>query len=213
MTEPAVDTAEPTNERASVVAQGVVLGILVLVGALALTAIVLVAHARLSTTTATDGQDMSLLNRGLIGSGFGSTSPTQTALGQGPVADIAAALVAKSFSFTPDKFDQQVAAAKQLMTAGMQQQYTQQLATQQTQKAVRLGLTVKTTLVHLNNDPSKIAFIGVTSLTATSGEFLIYMQRAVTRTGSSQEQVTQFVLDVTVARIGNSWMLSSVQTI
>lgn len=202
-----------SSGRAQQTSRLAVLGVLAVVGALAIATIVLIAMPRLSNTTASNGQDMSDLNRGLIGSGFGSTSPAQTASGQGPVADIAVGLVARAFSFTSADFDKQVAAAEATMTVSMKQKYTQTLKQEQTQQAIALGLTVTTSLMHLNNDPKQVGFVGVRSLTATKGEFVMYMQRQTTTAGSNQAQATAFLLDVTVVKIGNTWVLSDVGTI
>lgn len=189
------------------------LGVLSAVAVLAIATIVLISVSRLSNTTASNGQDMSDLNRGLIGAGFGNTSAAQTAKGQGPVADIAVNLVSQAFSFSPGDFDKQVAAAEALMGASMKQQYVTTIKDQQLQAAINDGIIVTTSLLHLNNDPKQVGLIGVESVTSTHGRFLMYMQRQATTKGSTQAQATVFLLDVTVDRIGNTWILSDVKTI
>lgn len=203
---------EETAEQGGLSSQAAVLAVLVLVGVLALTAIVFVARDRLNSTIASDGQDTSTATLGLTPQGFvGSSRATVTA---NPVALIAANLMAKSISFTPQDFDKQVAAAKQLMSVSMQQRYDVQLKQQNTRAlVVGGGMTVTTSLVHYKGLASGYAYLGVVSLTQTSGEFLMLMQRATTTASSKQAQVTPFMLDVTVAKIGNTWILSDVQGI
>ena len=200
---------EPQGSRASQIA---VLAILLLVGALALTAIIFIAHDRLDSPIASDGQDASAATLGLTAQGFATPSAkTRASL---PVALIAADLMAKSFSFTPQAFDQQVAAAKKVMSVAMQQRYAVQLKQQNTRALVVGGkMTVATSLVRYKGLAAGYPYIGVVSLTQTSGEFLMLFQRATTAVGSKQAQVSPFMLDVTVAKIGNTWILSDVQGI
>lgn len=199
-------------ERGSLTSQAAALAVLLVVGILALTAIVFVARDRLDSTIASDGQDTSAATLGLTQQGF--VESTRRPPAATPVALIAANLMAKSFSFTPRDFDKQVAAAKQVMNVAMQQRYAAQLEQQNTRAlVVGRGVTVTTTLVHYKGLASGFAYLGVVSLTQTSGEFLMLFQRATTAAGSKQAQVAPFMLDVTVAKIGNTWVLSDVQGI
>lgn len=203
----AEETTEPQAGRTSQLA---ILAILALVGLLALTAIIFIARDRLNSTIAGDGQDTSTATLGLSPQGFLAPS---TATGK-PVALVAADLMAKSFSFSPQGFDQQVAAAKKVMSVAMQQRYDVELKQQNTRAMVVGGrMTVTTSLVHYKGLASGYPYLGVVSLTQTSGEFVMLFQRATTAAGSKQTQVTPFMLDVTVAKIGNTWILSDVQGI
>jgi len=201
---------ESVKQRPAV-SQWAVLAILVVVGALALTAVIFVINNRLNTTVASDGQDTATVNLGLTQQGFlGSATPSRPTT---PVAEIAADLMEKAFSFTPSGFDAQVAAAKKSMNASMQQRYSLQLTQQNTRALVTGGMVVTTSLAHYKGDPKNYAYLGVVSLTPTSGEFLMLFQRATTTPGSKQAQVSPFMLDVTVAKIGSTWVLSDVQGI
>jgi cytoskeletal protein RodZ len=205
-------TPEPVTEQGGMSSQIAVWAVLALVGVLALTAIIFIARDRLDSTIASDGQDTSAVTLGLTQQGF--TESTHSTGGATPVALIAANLMSKAFSFTPQGFDKQVAAAKQMMNVAMQQRYAVQLKQQNTRaRVVGGGMTVTTSLVHYKSLASGYPYLGVVSLTPTSGEFLMLFQRATTAAGSKQTQVTPFMLDVTVAKIGNTWILSDVQGI
>jgi hypothetical protein len=168
-----------------------------------------VARDRLDSAIATDGQDMSQPTLGLTDQGFVGVTPANPEA----VAQIAATLMTKAFSFTPKGFDAEVAAAKKSMNASMQQRYATQLQQQNTRALVTSGMRVTTSLVHYKGDVAKYAYLGVVSLSKTSGEFLMLFQRATTAAGSRREQVAPFMLDVTVAKIGNTWILSDVEGI
>lgn len=200
------------DERGAAVSQIAILAIMIVVGLLAAVAAVFVVHHRLTTEIASDGQDTSASNLGLSAQGFLGT-PAQGTQKSTPVAQIAATLMAKAFSFTPQGFDAQVAAAKKSMNASMQQRYSLQLQHQNTRALVTSGMTVTTSLVHYKGVAKNYAYLGVVSLTETEGEFLMLFQRSTTRSGSRQAQVTPFMLDVTVTKIGNTWVLSDVQGI
>lgn len=189
----------------SAISQIAILGIIVLVGALALTAVILIARDRLQTTVASDGQDMSGASLGLTAEGFRGASMN------GPVAEIAASLAMKAATFTPKGFDAEVAAAKKLMSVSEQRQYAQLIAQQNIRALVTGGMTITTSLVHLGGDPKKYAYLGVVSLTQTSGEFVMVLQRTTTLAGSRHAEVTPLLVDVTVAKIGNTWVLSDVE--
>jgi hypothetical protein len=187
-----------------------VLALIVVVGLLALAAVVFVVRDRLDTAIASDGQDTAPASLGLTAQGFAGSGTNAT---EGPVAEIAAGLMARAFSFTPRGFDAEVAAAKKSMNASMQQRYALQLKQQNTRALVTGGMSVTTSLVHYKGDPKGYAYLGVVSLTPTSGEFLILFQRSTTTRASKQAQVSPFMLDVTVVRIGSTWVLSDVQGI
>ncbi|GAC1530573.1 MAG: hypothetical protein NVS3B1_23040 [Marmoricola sp.] len=205
-------TAGEVTEQGGLNSQVAVLAVLVLVGVLALTAIIFIARDRLESTIASDGQDTSAATLGLTQQGF--VEAPHTTGSATPIALIAANLMSKSFSFTPLGFDKQVAAAKQVMNVAMQQRYAVQLKQQNTRAlVVGGGMTVTTSLVHYKSLASGYPYLGVVSLTPTSGEFLMLFQRATTAAGSKQTQVTPFMLDVTVAKIGSTWILSDVQGI
>lgn len=199
---------EAKTRQPNAISQVAIIGIIVLVGVLALTAVVLVARDRLHTTVATDGQDMSTVSLGLTAQGF---SGTNTGADRSSVAEIAAGLATKVATFTPAGFDAEVAAAKKLMSVGEQHQYEQLLAQQNIRRLVTGGMTISTSLVHYGGDPKKYAYLGVVSLTQTSGEFVMVLQRTTTLAGSKRAQITPLMVDVTVARIGNTWVLSDVQ--
>lgn len=202
---------EPTPRRAATTGQLTLLAIIVVIGALALTAVIFVVHDRLQSTIASNSADTSATTLGLTPDGYlraGAPTPSTP-----PVAEVAADLLAKAFTFTPKGFDTQVAAAKKSMTVAMQQQYAQQLSQQSTRALVTGGLSMTTTLVHYKGSAKNYAYLGVVSLTETSGEFLMLFQRSTTTAGSRQAQVTPFMLDVTVAKLGNTWMLSAVKGI
>ncbi|HWU31277.1 MAG TPA: hypothetical protein VN108_00310 [Marmoricola sp.] len=186
-----------------------VLGLLVLVGLLATITIVLIEHARLQTAVASNGQDTSTSSLGLTSQGF----DTPTAGTSNAVADIAARLATNALSFAPQSFDAKVAEAKSHMTIAMQASYQRLLTAHNTRKVVVIGgVTIKTTVVHDSNDPKKQAYLGVVSLTPTQGEFLMMVQGVATVTGSTREAVTPLMLDVTVQRIGNAWLLEDIKT-
>ncbi|MGN6162863.1 MAG: hypothetical protein ACTHOG_14325 [Marmoricola sp.] len=209
--EPAPDDMDPAPSRVGGLPLPAILTILVVVGALALTAIVFVARDRLRTTVASDGQDTAGSSLGLTPHGF--VHPSSATTTAEPVAEIAATLMTRAFSFTPSGFDAEVAAAKKSMNASMQQRYSLQLQQQNTRALVTGGMSVTTSVVHYKGDPKAYAYLGVVSLTQTSGEFLMLFQRSTTIRGSKQAQVSPFMLDVTVVKIGSTWVLSDVQGI
>lgn len=184
-----------------------ILGILVVVGALALTTVILIARNRLQSTTSSDGQDTSSRTLGLTAAGFTGRGGR----GSEAVAEIAAELATRSSTFTPGHFDEQVAAAKQRMSVAQQGQYAQLLAREHIRALVTGGMSIRTSLVHFGGDPKKYAFLGVVSLTATSGEFVMVLQQTATIAGSKRTQVTPLMVDVTLAKIGNTWVLSDIQ--
>jgi hypothetical protein len=202
---------ESTPRRAASAGRLTLLAIIVVIGALTLTAVIFVVRDRLHSTIASNSADTSSATLGLTADGYLRAGAPQGKTT--PVAEIAADLLAKAFTFTPKDFDAQVAAAKKSMTVTMQQQYAQQLSQQSTRALVTGGLSMTTTLVHYKGDAKNYAYLGVVSLTETSGEFLMLFQRSTTTSGSRQAQVTPFMLDVTVGRIGNTWMLSAVKGI
>lgn len=184
-----------------------ILAILVVVGALALTTVILIARDRLQSTTSSEGQDTSARALGLTAQGFSGASGRAAA----PVAEIAAQLAIQSSTFTPGHFDEQVAAAKKRMSVSEQGQYAQLLSKENIRALVTGGVRITTSLVHFGGDPKKYAYLGVVSLTATSGEFVMVLQQTATLAGSKRAQVTPLMVDVTLGKIGNTWVLSDVQ--
>lgn len=205
---PLGDAQEPSSPRRA--SRLLVLGLLVLVAVLATVTIVLIGHSRLQTTVASNGQDTTAPSLGLTPQGFNGESSKS---GATAVADIAANLATSALSFTPQTFDSNVAAAKRTMTIGMQGSYERLLTAHGTRRVVvGDGVTITTSVVHESNDPKKQAYLGVVSLTPTQGEFLMMVQGIATIVGSSHEQVTPFMLDVTVQRIGTTWLIDGIKT-
>ncbi|MGN6722855.1 MAG: hypothetical protein ACTHJM_09595 [Marmoricola sp.] len=199
------DVSKPRQPNS--ISQLSILGILVLVGALALTAVILIAHDRLQSTTSSEGQDTSARALGLTAQGFKGASDRSGS----PIAEIAAQLAIQSSTFTPGQFDEQVAAAKKRMSVAEQGQYAQLLAKENIRALVKSGVKITTSLVHFGGDPKKYAYLGVVSLTETSGEFVMVLQQTATIAGSKRTQVTPLLVDVTLGKIGNTWVLSDVQ--
>ena len=195
--------------KANAASQLSILGILVVVGVLAAVAVVLIAQDRLRSTTSSSGQDLSSQALGLTATGF--RGPVASTHATGPVAEIAVDLATKSSTFTPAHFDAEVAAAKKLMSVPEQAQYTHLLASENIRALVTGGMTITTSLVHYRGNPKDYAYLGVVSLTQTSGEFVMVLQQTATLAGSKRKQVTPLLVDVTVAKIGDTWVLSDVQ--
>lgn len=202
-----------SEDRSRLNARLSILATLVVTGVLAVAAIALIIVNRVgdtsSSATSTGGHPSSntSASQTLVS---GNVPLSEVENGAGPITSIAVDLVSRAFSFTPSGFDAQVAAAKRLMTGAMAMRYDGLIKSERVKQLVQMGLTVNTSLLHVGNDPKQPAFVGVSSVTPTTAQFLMDMQRLVTTSGSKQAQASTVVLSVTIQKIGGTWVISSI---
>jgi len=193
------------NRRSAGLSAFVMPGVLTVMAVLTVVAFFSIRHMRLQDTIASNGQETSATALGLSAQGFDQQAS------KGSVADIAASLVVKAFSFTPEDFDATVAAARNTMTSSMQKAYDDQLKDQKTRKlVVKDGLNLTMSVVHEGGKSTNPALMGVVSLTSNRGEFEILFQASSTTAGSKKAQIQPYLFDVTVEKIGSTWKLSRI---